>query len=92
MMFALFFMIAFVTGLPSPMGVIVAKQFGASNFESQLGFLGNFLAYAFMGIPAGIMLKKYGYKKTALAAIDADPTRAQLPKNIQQNNGGKPKP
>jgi FHS family L-fucose permease-like MFS transporter len=69
MMFALFFMIAFVTGLPSPMGVIVAKQFGASNFESQLGFLGNFLAYAFMGIPAGIMLKKFGYKTTALAAI-----------------------
>lgn len=69
MMFALFFMVAFVTGLPSPMGVIVAKQFGASNFESQLGFLGNFLAYAFMGIPAGIMLKKFGYKKTALSAI-----------------------
>jgi len=69
MMFALFFMIAFVTGLPSPMGVIVAKQFGATNFESQLGFLGNFLAYAFMGIPAGIMLKKFGYKITALAAI-----------------------
>jgi MFS transporter, FHS family, L-fucose permease len=69
MMFALFFMIAFVTGLPSPMGVIVAKQFGASNFESQLGFLGNFLAYAFMGIPAGLMLKKIGYKKTALSAI-----------------------
>lgn len=69
MMFALFFMIAFVTGLPSPMGVIVAKQFGATNFMSQLGFLGNFLAYAFMGIPAGIMLKKIGYKKTALWAI-----------------------
>ncbi len=44
MMFALFFMIAFVTGLPSPMGVIVAKQFGASNFESQLGFFANFIA------------------------------------------------
>jgi FHS family L-fucose permease-like MFS transporter len=69
MMFALFFMISFVTGLPSPMGVIVAKQFGASNFESQLGFLANFLAYAFMGIPAGLMIKKIGYKKTALAAI-----------------------
>lgn len=69
MMFALFFMIAFVTGLPSPMGVIVAKQFGATNFQSQLGFLGNFLAYAFMGIPAGMMLKKIGYKKTALWAI-----------------------
>lgn len=69
MMFALFFMVAFVTGLPSPMGVIVSKQFGATNFMSQLGFLGNFLAYAFMGIPAGLMLKKIGYKKTALAAI-----------------------
>ncbi len=69
MMFALFFMIAFVTGLPSPMGVIMAKQFNATNFQSQLGFLGNFMAYAFMGIPAGIMLKKWGYKVTALAAI-----------------------
>ena len=69
MMFALFFMIAFVTGLPSPMGVIVAKQFGATNFEAQLGFFANFIAYAFMGIPAGLMLKKIGYKKTALAAI-----------------------
>ena len=69
MMFALFFMIAFVTGLPSPMGVIVAKQFGASNFASQLGFFANFIAYAFMGIPAGMMLKKIGGKKTALAAI-----------------------
>ncbi|MEI6554046.1 MAG: MFS transporter [Paludibacter sp.] len=69
MMFALFFMISFVTGLPSPMGVIVAKQFGASNFQSQLGFFANFLAYAFMGIPAGMMLKKFGYKKTALVAV-----------------------
>ena len=69
MMFALFFMIAFVTGLPSPMGVIAAKQFNATNFESQLGFFANFIAYAFMGIHAGLMLKKIGYKKTALAAI-----------------------
>jgi len=69
MMFALFFMVAFVTGLPSPMGIIIAKQFGASNFQSQLGFLGNFIAYAFMGIPAGIMLKRFGYKFTALSAI-----------------------
>jgi MFS transporter, FHS family, L-fucose permease len=69
MMFALFFMIAFVTGLPSPMGVIAATQFGASNFQSQLGFFANFIAYAFMGIPAGIMLKNYGYKFTALSAV-----------------------
>jgi MFS transporter, FHS family, L-fucose permease len=69
MMFALFFMIAFVTGLPSPFGVIVAKQFGASNFESQLGFFANFIAYAFMGIPAGLLLQRIGYKKTALIAV-----------------------
>ncbi|MDO5616027.1 MAG: MFS transporter [Cruoricaptor ignavus] len=69
MMFALFFMIAFVTGLQNPMGVIVKNQFEASNFQSQLGNLANFIAYAFMGIPAGLMLQKIGYKKTALAAI-----------------------
>jgi len=68
-MFALFFMIAFVSGLQNPMGVIVKNQFGASNFLSQLGNFANFLAYAFMGIPAGLMLQKYGYKKTALSAI-----------------------
>ena len=30
--------------------------------------------------------------ETALAAIDADPTPAQLPQNIQRNHRGKPKP
>lgn len=69
MMFALFFMIAFVTGLQNPMGVIVKNQFQASNFLSQLGNFANFLAYAFMGIPAGMMLQKVGYKVTALTAI-----------------------
>jgi MFS transporter, FHS family, L-fucose permease len=68
-MFALFFMIAFVTGLQNPMGVIVKNQFGASNLLSQLGNLANFIAYAFMGIPAGMLLSRIGYKKTALAAI-----------------------
>ena len=37
MMFALFAMISFVTGLQNPMGIIVKNQFGASNFMSQLG-------------------------------------------------------
>lgn len=69
MMFALFFMIAFVTGLQNPMGIIVKNQFGASNFMSQLGNAANFIAYAFMGLPAGIMLQRLGYKKTSLAAI-----------------------
>ena len=69
MMFALFFMISFVTGLQNPFGVIVKNQFMASNLESQLGNLANFIAYAFMGIPAGLMLQRIGYKKTALTAI-----------------------
>ena len=69
MMFALFFMIAFVTGLQNTMGIIVKNQFGASNFMSQLGNAANFIAYAFMGLPAGIMLQRLGYKKTSLAAI-----------------------
>jgi len=69
MMIALFAVIAFVTGLQNPMGVIVKSQFGASNFMSQLGNFANFIAYAFMGIPAGLLLQKVGYKKTALIAI-----------------------
>ena len=69
MMFALFFMIAFVTGLPAPFGVIVKNQFGATDFMSTLGFFANFIAYAFMGIPAGLLLQRIGYKKTALLAV-----------------------
>ncbi|MFI3281601.1 MAG: MFS transporter [Rikenellaceae bacterium] len=69
MMFALFFMISFVTGLQNPFGVIVKDQFQASTFMSQLGNAANFIAYAFMGIPSGILLSKVGYKKTALLAI-----------------------
>lgn len=69
MMFALFAMISFVTGLQNPMGIIVKNQFGASNFMSQLGNAANFIAYAFMGLPAGLMLQRIGYKKTALAAV-----------------------
>jgi FHS family L-fucose permease-like MFS transporter len=34
-----------------------------------MGNMMNFLAYLFMGIPAGKMLVKYGYKKTALVAL-----------------------
>lgn len=69
MMIALFAMISFVTGLQNPMGVIVKNQFGATNLMSQLGNFANFLAYAFMGLPAGLLLQKIGYKKTALFAV-----------------------
>ncbi len=68
-MFALFFMIAFVTNFAGSMGVIVQNQFGASNALSQLGTLANFIAYACMGIPAGLILKRKGYKFTSLAAV-----------------------
>ncbi len=69
MMFFLFAMIAFVTNLCSPMAVIVKNQFGSSNFAAQLGNSANFIAYLVMGIPSGMLLKKTGYKKTALLAI-----------------------
>lgn len=68
-MILLFGMVSFVTNLAAPMGVVLKNQFGASNAEGMLGVLANFIAYAFMGIPAGILLKKIGYKKTALIAI-----------------------
>ncbi len=68
-MYFLFFMIAFVTGLQNPMGIIAKAQFGASNAMSQLGNFMNFFAYAFLGIPAGLFLKKRGYKVTSLTAV-----------------------
>lgn len=69
MMFALFAMISFVTGLSNPLGVIVKNQPGMQNWMSQLGNFANFFAYLFMGLPAGIILKRKGYKFTALSAI-----------------------
>ena len=68
-MFLLFFMIAFVTNFAGSMGVIVKTQFGASNAMAQLGTLANFIAYAVMGIPAGVILKRKGYKITSLLAV-----------------------
>ncbi len=69
MMIALFAMIAFVTNLCSPMATIVKNQFGASEFAGQIGNYANFIAYLLMGIPSGMLIAKYGYKKTALAAL-----------------------
>ncbi len=69
-MIFLFGMIAFVTNLAAPIGVIW-KSNPAFN-SGGLGMLGNmmnFIAYLVMGIPAGHLLSKIGYKKTALAAI-----------------------
>lgn len=70
-MIALFAMIAFVTNLAAPIGIIWKNQpeFQGSSFLGMLGNMMNFLAYLFMGIPAGKMLTKIGYKKTAMIAI-----------------------
>lgn len=70
MMF-LYAMIAFVTNLAAPIGVVMKNdpEVGGSNFLAMLGNFMNFLAYLFMGIPAGKMLTRIGYKKTALAGI-----------------------
>lgn len=69
MMIVLFGMIAFVTNLAAPMGQVLKEQFGASNFQGLMGNAANFIAYAVMGIPGGILLQRVGYKKTALIAI-----------------------
>ena len=68
-MILLFGMISFVTNLASPMGDILKNQFKIPNWQGTLGVFANFIAYAVMGIPAGNLLQKKGYKKTALVAV-----------------------
>ena len=68
-MIFLFGMISFVTNLAAPMGIVLKNQFSVSNALGLLGNFGNFIAYAVMGIPSGILLQKVGYKKTALIAV-----------------------
>jgi FHS family L-fucose permease-like MFS transporter len=69
MMIALFGMIGFVTNIAAPAGTIWMSKYEGSNAIGMLGNLMNFLAYLVMGIPAGLLLQKIGYKKTALTAI-----------------------
>ena len=70
MMF-LFGMISFVTNLAAPIGVIWKQAPGieGSNFWGMMGNMMNFLAYLFMGIPAGKLITKVGYKKTTLIGV-----------------------
>ena len=68
-MIALFAMIAFVTNLCSPMANIIKAQGEISEVLAQIGNYGNFVAYLLMGIPAGMLIAKYGYKKTALIGL-----------------------
>ena len=65
----LFAMIAFVTNLCTPMATIIKNQGEISNVLAQIGNYGNFVAYLVMGIPAGMLIAKFGYKKTALIGL-----------------------
>ena len=70
MMF-LYAMISFVTNLAAPIGVVMKNdpEVGGSNFLAMMGNFMNFFAYLFMGIPAGKMLTRVGYKKTAMIGV-----------------------
>ena len=68
-MIALFAMIAFVTNLCSPMANIIKAQGDIPKVLAQIGNYGNFIAYLLMGIPAGMLIAKVGYKKTALIGL-----------------------
>lgn len=65
-MFFIFAMISFVTNMAAPFGNIWGMSY---EWAGMMGNMMNFAAYAVMGIPAGNMLIKYGYKKTALIAL-----------------------
>ena len=62
----IFAMISFVTNMAAPFGNIWKYNY---SWAGMMGNMMNFAAYLFMGIPAGKMLIKIGYKKTTLAAL-----------------------
>jgi len=70
-MFFLYAMISFVTNLAAPIGNVWKglPEIAGSNTLGMLGNFMNFFAYLFMGIPAGKLLTKIGYKKTAMLGI-----------------------
>ncbi len=62
----IFAMISFVTNMAAPFGNIWKGQY---SWAGMMGNMMNFAAYLFMGIPAGKMLLKVGYKNTTLIAL-----------------------
>jgi FHS family L-fucose permease-like MFS transporter len=68
-MIFLFGMISFVTNLASPMGDVLKNSFSVQNWMGTLGVFGNFIAYAIMGVPGGLLLQRKGYKYTSLIAV-----------------------
>ena len=67
-MFLLFSMIQFLLNFAGAMGVVIQNQFDVSNALAQLGPAALFLAFLFMGIPGGMVLRRRGYRFTAMLA------------------------
>ena len=65
-MFFMFAMISFVTNMAAPFGNIWKNQY---SWAGMWGNMMNFLAYLIMGIPAGKLMQRIGYKRTALIAL-----------------------
>ena len=65
-MWGIFAMISFVTNMAAPFGTIWQGRY---EWGGMMGNAMNFLAYLIMGIPAGRMLARRGYKRTTLAAL-----------------------
>jgi len=67
-MFMLFSMIQFLLNFAGSMGVVLQNQFGVSNALAQFGSAALFLAFLFLGLPGGVILRRRGYRVTALVA------------------------
>ena len=67
-MFMLFSMIQFLLNFAGSMGVVLQNQFGVSNALAQFGSAALFLAFLFLGLPGGMILRHWGYRVTALVA------------------------
>ena len=65
-MIFIFAMISFVTNMAAPFGNIWKNHY---EWAGMLGNFMNFLAYLIMGIPAGKLMQRIGYKRTALWAL-----------------------
>ena len=70
-MFVLYALLAVVTHIAAPIGAVWKVQPGidGSNLLGMAGNMMTFLAYLFVGIPAGFLLMRIGYKRTTLAAL-----------------------
>lgn len=65
-MWAMLCMISFVTNIAAPFGNIWTTHY---EWAGMVGNLMNFVAYLIMGVPAGALLIRFGYKKCLLIAL-----------------------